>query len=1683
MKKRLISLALCLVMVLSLFPLSGFAAAGDAPACNCKSACTDGKLNAACPVCGAKDAKAAACALNSKAASKDGASKEAAPTDGAPTDAAPKDGAPTDAAPKDGTPTDGTPTDGAPTDGAPTDGTPTDGTPTDGTPTDAAPTDGAPTDGTPTDGAPTDGAPTDTADDADEADKAAAARVQGLIDALPEVEALQAMTADELRAADAEAQAAVDEYEALTPGQQELVDTAALEAVLEYLAGQVAPAAGNTAKYNGTEYATLQAALGAALADDNAAPAIELIAENPGNATISATAKSISIDLKGYASELSLTVTGGTLTLTNNQGELPTDCSNAISTLTVNGGNVTLGANVVVTSLNAAGGAVTILSSANSVKYVTVSGGAKANINSPSDHTRSAACTYNSITVNGGTATISSGEGGNAFSLGETDMVSLSVTGGELNVSGGTFGNVSMNVTGGKMNISGGTFNNSISVTGGELNVSGGTLNGNLYADNCIAVSSGTTNVSGGTFSKSIGIGGGTLNVTGGTVNKIDITGGGTLTVGAKTDAAPVVLPDIGSINVSSECSLSFKDSFVNNGGVVDTLTSTTGKILSSGAFRYVKAVADRFSSLTSVAELLTDNAAFYTGSGESSAICKAEGASLSSSTGAEVYYVRAHECDFKNSGTPGICACGRVCPHDSVTDAGQCSTCGQSFTVKATNSKDPSASPEYYTQLPSKLKHGWTYTLIADASCGSTISLLSGGGLKDNSATIALNGHNLSGSATFGADGTATGTLTIQGAGSMPMSFTVQSGYDLILKDFNSDLNGRSITVNGDLSFDNVTADLSSTTFVQGGSVVSGSIDFSGLENSQNKTIGMLKITKSPPKIKLTNGLVFNSFSYTPESGSTVASLLQYSSNLRLEDKDRNPISADTELNNIGSLAPISVVACTHSAPKEGKTTCPYCGHKLLAKLTYGTSTEEYYPLVSDAVRAAEAVSVASTVTLLHNTDTNPYDNFTVSGGNITLDLGGKILYGRITVADGVSFHMKNGTIFAITSGNLTRPVSDFLCAGYGYKQGTGDNPPWVADASVNTLDGWVEIWPVPIGAVEGSISPGNEFDYGANLEMRITAVKDGEGKAVAGTPSYAWYTVANDNVETPVSGANAATLTINKPDAGTYNYRCKVTLDGFTVSHDFLVTVNKATIDPTDITAPEAKQGLTFTPKLVDGFYVGGESQFVVEEGTVPAKYDGVKIMYSVGDDAETRTYTAAPNDEASGGLTIGDATVGEGVNPRKIYWYVDGGNNYESLYKDNPQKLPVNIAQFKLSGVEKDLSSWTPGKAYDGTAAVAQGYIDALIENGLTVTYDEPDGSGGTTKKSFTLPYADVDIAYSASAEYASADAGTNKAVTVTWGLNEKNFVFASSPVTSAAKGEITKATLTSISLPAALTDAPEYDAQKNTLTLTYGDSGLDIAPDIAPEGATPKLLYTVDPADVAAVDASGKLSIKNAGTATVTIAVDDNNYNALRTSFTLKVNPAELTVRAINKSAWVGETLPSLTKLTPGTDYTVSGLVGDETVTVALEYYDAAGTAPVKPDMTKPGTYKLRPVVSFAAGDAAGIALFSAAPTAKAGNYTLKPEDGEFEVKAKPVITASAAANGRISPSGSVTVAPGASQTFTITPNSGYVVASVKVDGVNRGSIKTYTFTNVMEDHTISVTFMRPTANPQTGVDVG
>jgi hypothetical protein len=114
---------------------------------------------------------------------------------------------------------------------------------------------------------------------------------------------------------------------------------------------------------------------------------------------------------------------------------------------------------------------------------------------------------------------------------------------------------------------------------------------------------------------------------------------------------------------------------------------------------------------------------------------------------------------------------------------------------------------------------------------------------------------------------------------------------------------------------------------------------------------------------------------------------------------------------------------------------------------------------------------------------------------------------------------------------------------------------------------------------------------------------------------------------------------------------------------------------------------------------------------------------------------------------------------------------------------------------------------------------------------------------------------------------------------------------------------------------------------------------------------------------------------------------------------------------------------------------------------------------------------------------------ALPLAFLANYTAVINSGVTDIAGNPLnsngytwsfktaalatftITATAGAGGSISPADSVSVDQGKNQSFTITPDAGYYIVDVQVDGSSLAPPlpTTYTFPNVTSDHTISASF--------------
>ncbi len=165
------------------------------------------------------------------------------------------------------------------------------------------------------------------------------------------------------------------------------------------------------------------------------------------------------------------------------------------------------------------------------------------------------------------------------------------------------------------------------------------------------------------------------------------------------------------------------------------------------------------------------------------------------------------------------------------------------------------------------------------------------------------------------------------------------------------------------------------------------------------------------------------------------------------------------------------------------------------------------------------------------------------------------------------------------------------------------------------------------------------------------------------------------------------------------------------------------------------------------------------------------------------------------------------------------------------------------------------------------------------------------------------------------------------------------------------------------------------------------------------------------------------------------------------------------------------------------YTFSNVTADHTISAvftAVPTYTITASAGSGGTISPSGTVTVSDGSSqkFTITPLTGYAVFSVtvdgSSVGAVSTFTFTNVSGNHTVaaafaNAPYAITASAGSNGSISPSGTVTVATGSSQTFTITPSTGYQVASVLVDGVSVGAVYSYTFSSIAASHTISASF--------------
>ena len=362
-----------------------------------------------------------------------------------------------------------------------------------------------------------------------------------------------------------------------------------------------------------------------------------------------------------------------------------------------------------------------------------------------------------------------------------------------------------------------------------------------------------------------------------------------------------------------------------------------------------------------------------------------------------------------------------------------------------------------------------------------------------------------------------------------------------------------------------------------------------------------------------------------------------------------------------------------------------------------------------------------------------------------------------------------------------------------------------------------------------------------------------------------------------------------------------------------------------------------------------------------------------------------------------------------------------------------VKTDISSVEITGIDTPVSN----TALDTSAVCA---TQGVSTTAPAVTWTPKDITAGYNT-SYT---ASVTLAASANYEFTDSVTVTINGNNASVKKNEdgKLTVIYTFPVTAKDK-------LTRITAPGAITVANG--------TAYYKDMNLPTQVNIVTEG------NTVDKADVTWDTASGNYDhsvlteqvVTLNGRVTCPENIDANGV-ALTTSITITVSAAGI----------VGAPTPSVESGTYTENQKVALASSTEGATI---YYTTNGSEPGRTS----GTRYTGPI-TVPGTEGQSITTTLKAIAVKNGMQDSEVKTFTYTINIpKPIvkhtITATAGANGSISPSGKVEVVEGADQTFTITANEGYEIESLKVDGAAVSTATSYTFTNVRAAHTIEATF--------------
>ncbi len=453
-----------------------------------------------------------------------------------------------------------------------------------------------------------------------------------------------------------------------------------------------------------------------------------------------------------------------------------------------------------------------------------------------------------------------------------------------------------------------------------------------------------------------------------------------------------------------------------------------------------------------------------------------------------------------------------------------------------------------------------------------------------------------------------------------------------------------------------------------------------------------------------------------------------------------------------------------------------------------------------------------------------------------------------------------------------------------------------------------------------------------------------------------------------------------------------------------------------------------------------------------TVPTAVGNYTVKATVAQTANyngaTATTDFAISTKSAQNITADNVTVTYGDSGKKVSGTTNGNGTISYAVKSGSDVVEVNSTTGALT-IKKVGTATITVTASETTSHAAATKDITVTVNPKKITAPAADTTVYTYNGSEQTYKITANDAYTVTGNKQTAANETGYTVTVA--LKDKvNYQWSDGSTEDQTYTFIIKKA--SVTAPAANNTTFAYTGKEQTYSLTANDA------------------YTIT---------GNKQTAANETGYTVTVALKDkvnrqwSDGTTDDKTYTFIIKKATITITAKNKSAYTGNTAPTL----GDSDYTVTGLVNGETLktkpTIAYE---------TTPDMSKAGTTNIL-VSDAVAPDGSNyndIVYIS-------GTLTIAKDADEYEwlwyylmvlQSQKFDVTATATAGGEIDPAGVSKVQYSKSITYTITPDAGYAIKSVLVDGEDVGSASEYTFKNVTKKHTIHAVFEQ--VNPYTDI---